>query len=172
MTSTSLFYPNYFQIWCHRLPRKKIYGRHENASCARYTNDSPSCLFPSQWYNRLFSELLVDTPASCTLTLYVGESLYLRISCSTFLWNRVTSVLKPNILLTQVIPILTCICLSSRLFRMTLGTAPHHTWRHTGAIVLYWNVYRVSRDAFRSFSKRYPSYALRKHICESGLWEG
>jgi hypothetical protein len=26
-------------------------------------------------------------------------------------------------------------------------------------------VYRVSRDAFRSFSKLYPSYALRKHMC-------
>jgi hypothetical protein len=57
----------------------------------------------------------------------------------------------------------TCICLRSGLFRVTLGTVPHHTWRHTGAIVRYWYVYRVSRDAFRSFSKRYPSYALRKH---------
>jgi hypothetical protein len=67
---------------------------------------------------------------------------------------------------------LTCICPSSRLFRMTLVTVPHHTWRHTGAIVRYWNIYRVSRDAFRSFSKRYSSYALRKHICGSGLWGG
>jgi hypothetical protein len=68
--------------------------------------------------------------------------------------------------------ILTCICLSRGLFCMTLGTVPHHTWRHTGAIVRYLYVYHVSRDAFRSFSKRYPSYALRKHICGSGLWKG
>jgi hypothetical protein len=47
--------------------------------------------------------------------------------------------------------VLTCICLRSHLFRMTLGTVPHHPWRHTGAIVRYWYVYRVSRDAFRSF---------------------
>jgi hypothetical protein len=40
-----------------------------------------------------------------------------------------------------------------------------HTWRHTGAIVHYWYVYRVSREAFRSFSKRYPSYALRYTYC-------
>jgi hypothetical protein len=45
-------------------------------------------------------------------------------------------------------------------------------WRHTGVIVHYWYVYHVSRDAFRSFSKLYPSYALRKHMCGRGLWEG
>jgi hypothetical protein len=28
----------------------------------------------------------------------------------------------------------------------------------------------VLREAFRSFWKRYPSYALRKHMCGSGLW--
>jgi hypothetical protein len=44
-------------------------------------------------------------------------------------------------------------------------------WRHTGAIVRYWYVYRVPRDAFRSFSERYPSYAISKHICGSGLWK-
>jgi hypothetical protein len=38
-------------------------------------------------------------------------------------------------------------------------------WRHTGDIDRYWYVYRVSRDAVRSFSKSYPSYALRKHMC-------
>jgi hypothetical protein len=47
--------------------------------------------------------------------------------------------------------------------------APHFSWRHTGAIDRYWYVYHVSRDAFRSFSKRYPTYALRKHMCGSGL---
>jgi hypothetical protein len=40
-----------------------------------------------------------------------------------------------------------------------------HTWRHTGAIVRYWYVYRVSRDAFRSFLKLYPSYALCYTYC-------
>jgi hypothetical protein len=45
--------------------------------------------------------------------------------------------------------------------------APHHTssWRHAGAIDRYWYVYRVLLDKFRCFSKRYPSYALRKHMC-------
>jgi hypothetical protein len=68
--------------------------------------------------------------------------------------------------------VLTYICLSRGLFHMTLRTVPHHSWRHTGAIVRYWYVYRVSRDAFQSFSKRYPSYSLRKHMCGSGLWNG
>lgn len=105
MINTPLFHPNYFQIWCHRLPREKVYGRYETAGCAHCTNDSHSCLFPSQWYSGLFSDLSVDTPASCTLTIYVGGNLCLRISCFTFLWNRVTSVLKPNILLTQAISV-------------------------------------------------------------------
>jgi hypothetical protein len=39
--------------------------------------------------------------------------------------------------------LLTCICLSRGLFRMTVVTAPHYKWRHTGAIVHYWYVYRV-----------------------------
>jgi hypothetical protein len=78
-----------------------------------------------------------------------------------------TSYQQRTVLLQSKI-FLTYICLNSRLFCMTLGTVPHHTWRHTGAIVGYWYVYRVSRDAFRSFSKRYPSYALRKHICGRG----
>jgi hypothetical protein len=46
-----------------------------------------------------------------------------------------------------------------------LASAPHYTWSHTGVIARYWYVYRVSRDAFRSFSKLYPLYALRKHMC-------
>jgi hypothetical protein len=29
----------------------------------------------------------------------------------------------------------------------------------------YWYVYHVSLDEFRCFSKRYHSYALRKHMC-------
>jgi hypothetical protein len=71
---------------------------------------------------------------------------------------------------------LTCICLRSRLFRMTLVTAqaphitaqaPHISWRHTGATGRYWYVYHVSLDKVQSFSKRYPSYALRKHMCGS-----
>jgi hypothetical protein len=71
---------------------------------------------------------------------------------------------------------LTCICLRSRLFRMILVTAqashitaqaPHISWRHTGAIDLYWYVYHVSLDEFRSFSKRYASYVIRKHMCGS-----
>jgi hypothetical protein len=33
-----------------------------------------------------------------------------------------------------------------------------------GDIDRYWYMYRASRDAVRSFSKRYPSYALRKHV--------
>jgi hypothetical protein len=47
--------------------------------------------------------------------------------------------------------LLTCICLSGRLFRMTLEIlrAAPHTWRHTGVIVRCWYVYRV----FRSFLK-------------------
>jgi hypothetical protein len=70
---------------------------------------------------------------------------------------------------------LTCICLSRCFFLCDLGNlASHmsHSWHHTGAIVRYWYVYRVSCDAFRSFSKHYPSYALRKHMCGSGLWRG
>jgi hypothetical protein len=36
----------------------------------------------------------------------------------------------------------------------------------------YWYVYHVSLDEFRCFSKRYPSHALRKHMCGSaGLGE-
>jgi hypothetical protein len=31
------------------------------------------------------SDLSVDTPVSCTLTIYVGGNLYLRISCSIYL---------------------------------------------------------------------------------------
>ena len=31
------------------------------------------------------SDLSVDTPASCTLKIYVGGNLYLRVSCSAFL---------------------------------------------------------------------------------------
>jgi hypothetical protein len=46
-------------------------------------------------------------------------------------------------------------------------TSPHISWRHTGAIDRYWYVYNVSLDEFQSFSKRYPSYALRKHMCGS-----
>jgi hypothetical protein len=55
------------------------------------------------------------------------------------------------------------------LFLMTLGTAqaPHISGRHTGATDRYWYVYHVPLDEFRSFSKRYPSYALRKHMCGS-----
>jgi hypothetical protein len=41
---------------------------------------------------------------------------------------------------TLLMIVLTCICLWSRLFRMTLGVAPYHTWRHTGVIVRYWYV--------------------------------
>jgi hypothetical protein len=33
----------------------------------------------------------------------------------------------------KLVIVLTCICLRRGLFRMTLGTVPHHTWRHTGA---------------------------------------
>jgi hypothetical protein len=40
-------------------------------------------------------------------------------------------------------------------------------WRRAGDIDRYWYEYRVSRDAFR-----YPSYALRKHVWERGLWGG
>jgi hypothetical protein len=49
---------------------------------------------------------------------------------------------------------------------------PHISWRHTGAIDRYWYVYHVSLDEFRCFSKRYPSYALRKHMCGSAGCEG
>jgi hypothetical protein len=70
----------------------------------------------------------------------------------------------------------TCICLTVRLFRITLVTVPntHRTslWSHAGAIDRYWCVYHVPLDEFRCFSKRYPLYALRKHICGSGLWKG
>jgi hypothetical protein len=38
-------------------------------------------------------------------------------------------------------------------------------WRHAGDSDRYWYEYRISRDAFR-----YPSYALRKHVWERGLW--
>jgi hypothetical protein len=41
------------------------------------------------------------------------------------------------------------------------------SWRHAGAIDRYWYVYHVSFDVFRCLSKRYPSYALRKHMCGS-----
>jgi hypothetical protein len=50
--------------------------------------------------------------------------------------------------------------------------APHISWRHTGAIDRYWYVYHVSLDEFQSFSKRYSSYALRKHMCGSAGCEG
>jgi hypothetical protein len=39
------------------------------------------------------------------------------------------------------------------------------SWRQAGAIDRYWYVYHVSLDEFRYFSKRYSSYALRKHLC-------
>jgi hypothetical protein len=65
----------------------------------------------------------------------------------------------------------TCICLNARLFHMTLVTVPHthRTFRDVtpGAIDRYWYVYHVLLDEFRCFSKRYPSYALRKHMCVS-----
>jgi hypothetical protein len=65
--------------------------------------------------------------------------------------------------------LLTCICLTARLFRVTLVTVPHthrtSSWRHAEAIDRYLYVYHVSLDEFRCFSKRYPSYALRKHMC-------
>jgi hypothetical protein len=47
---------------------------------------------------------------------------------------------------------------------LVTAQAPHISWRHTGAIDRYWYVYHVSLDEFRIFSKRYPSYALRKHM--------
>jgi hypothetical protein len=52
---------------------------------------------------------------------------------------------------------------------MTLVTAqaPHILWRHIGAIDRYLYVYHVSLDEFQSFSKRYPSYALRQRMCGS-----
>jgi hypothetical protein len=61
---------------------------------------------------------------------------------------------------------LTCICLTARLFRMTLVTV-QSSWRHAGASDHYWYVYHVSLDEFQCFSKRYPSYALCKHMCGS-----
>jgi hypothetical protein len=64
--------------------------------------------------------------------------------------------------------ILACICLSRRLFCVTLeiSRAECNIDVAPGDIDRYWYVYRVSRDTVRSFSKSYPSYALRKHVWE------
>jgi hypothetical protein len=102
--------------------------------------------------NVAFTQIMTTCPVSCRVTVSLIQ-----------VKNRGHTVLMSRF-------IFTCICLSRRLFRTNLEisrSAPYHTWRHTGVIVRYWYVYRVSRDAFRSFSKRYPSYALRKHICGS-----
>jgi hypothetical protein len=111
----------------------------------------------------------INDPVLSSLEMDGIRLLYFFVNIYEKAW--INSDVTNNFLFIIIFVILTCIWLSRGLFCMTLGTVPHHTWRHTGAIVRYWYIYRVSRDAFRSFSKRYPSYALRKHICGSGLWE-
>jgi hypothetical protein len=71
--------------------------------------------------------------------------------------------------------LLTCICLRRGFFRVTSRTSCNIRDVTPGTLTATDTCvgYHVTRfEASRSFSKRYHSYALRKHMCGSGFWEG